>query len=255
MLFRSVSQSRYGGGKGMEVRLHEYHRSTHNLSYAWRSTMTVGTLTPFMKLVALPGDTFEIDLDTKVFTHPTVGPLFGSYKLQLDVFTCPMRLYMAPLHNNALNVGMDMSKIKIPQMSMLNLLYKGPGDDIGSVNPSNILRYLGWEGLGTKQANNKLSNALPLLMYTDINKNYYANKQEENCYYIMGTMRDLKATISLTYDSSGAIEGGNIEIQTSLIEDTVYVLFANHQTLELTNTVLFSRTIQDNYTIFVPTEQ
>ena len=250
---KSIGKNTLGGGKGMEVRLHEYHRSTHNLSYAWRSTMTVGTLTPFMKLVALPGDTFEIDLDTKVFTHPTVGPLFGSYKLQLDVFTCPMRLYMAPLHNNALNVGMDMSKIKIPQMSITNILSKGATDDVGSVNPSNILRYLGWEGLGVRQANNKLSNALPLLMYTDINKNYYANKQEENCYYIMGTMRDLKATISLTYDSSGAIEGGNIEIQTSLIEDTVYVLSANNQTLELTNTVLFSRTIQDNYTIFVPT--
>lgn len=250
---KSIGKNTLGGGKGMEVRLHEYHRSTHNLSYAWRSTMTVGTLTPFLKLVGLPGDTFEIDLDTKVFTHPTVGPLFGSYKLQLDIFTCPMRLYMAPLHNNALNVGMGMSKIKIPQIQINNGVMKSKSDHIGSVNPSNILRYLGWEGMGIKQITNKLSNALPLLSYIDIFKNYYANKQEENCYYIMGTMRDLKATISLTYDSSGAIEGGNVEIQTSLIEDTVYLLFANHQTLELTDEVLFSRTIQDNYTIFVPT--
>ena len=250
---KSIGKNTLGGGKGMQVRLHEYHRSTHDLSYAWRSTMTVGTLTPFMKIVALPGDTLEINLDTKVFTHPTIGPLFGSYKLQLDIFTCPMRLYMAPLHNNALNVGMDMSKIKIPQMKITNIATKTATDDIGSVNPSNILRYLGWEGLGVRQATNNLSNALPLLSYIDIFKNYYANKQEENCYYIMGTMQDLEATISLTYDSSGAIEGGNVEIQTSLINDTVYVLFANRQTLELTNLTLFSRTIQDNYTIFVPT--
>ena len=250
---KSIGKNTLGGGKGMEVRLHEYHRSSHNLSYAWRSTMTVGTLVPFMKLVGLPGDTFEIQLDTKVLTHPTIGPLFGSYKLQMDIFTCPMRLYMAPLHNNALNVGMDMSKIKIPQLSLLNALTKKATDHIGSVNPSNILRYLGWEGKGTRQATNPLCNALPLLSYIDIFKNYYANKQEENCYYIMGTMENVQGTISLTYDSSGAIEGGNVEIQTSLINDKVYVLFANHQTLELTNETLFSRTIQDNYTIFVPT--
>ena len=76
---KQIGKNTLGGGKGMEVRLHEYHRSSHNLSYAWRSTMTVGTLVPFMKLIALPGDTFEIQLDTKVLTHPTVGPLFGSY--------------------------------------------------------------------------------------------------------------------------------------------------------------------------------
>ena len=67
--------------------------------------MGVGTLVPCMKLVGLPGDTFDIDIDTKVLTHPTVGPLFGSYKLQIDIFTATIRLYNAMLHNNALNVG------------------------------------------------------------------------------------------------------------------------------------------------------
>ena len=77
--------------------------------------MGVGTLVPCMKLIGLPGDTFDIDIDTKVLTHPTVGPLFGSYKLQIDIFTAPIRLYNAMLHNNALNVGLDMSKVILPK--------------------------------------------------------------------------------------------------------------------------------------------
>ena len=60
--------------------------------------MGVGTLVPFMKLLGLPGDTFEIDLDTQIMTHPTVGPLFGSFRLQGEYYVCPIRLYNGLLH-------------------------------------------------------------------------------------------------------------------------------------------------------------
>ena len=111
----NIGKNTLGDNNKMSVSLREYGRSTHDLSYAWRSPMGVGTLVPFMKLLALPGDTFDIDLDTKVLTHPTVGPLFGQFKMQLDVFTCPLRLYQAQLHNNALNIGLDMKKVKLPK--------------------------------------------------------------------------------------------------------------------------------------------
>ena len=111
---KSIGKNTLGGGNTMNVDLKTYNRSTHNLSYAWRSSMGVGTLVPCMKLLALPGDAFDIEIDTKVMTHPTVGPLFGSYKMQVDIFTAPIRLYNALLHNNALKVGLDMSKVKLP---------------------------------------------------------------------------------------------------------------------------------------------
>ena len=114
-LSKSIGKNTLGGGNSMKVDPKTYNRSTHNLSYAWRSSMGVGTLVPCMKIVGLPGDTFDIDIDTKVLTHPTVGPLFGSYKLQIDIFTAPIRLYNAMLHNNALNVGLDISKVKLPK--------------------------------------------------------------------------------------------------------------------------------------------
>ena len=111
----NIGKNTLGDNGKMSISLKSYNRSTHDLSYAWRSTMGVGTLVPFMKILALPGDTFDIDLSTKIMTHPTVGPLFGTFKFQADVFTCPIRLYNAMLHNNALNIGMDMKTVKLPK--------------------------------------------------------------------------------------------------------------------------------------------
>ena len=96
---------RLGSGNKQEISLRNYERSTHDLGYIWRSSMASGTLVPFMSEVGLPGDSFDIDLDCDVKTLPTLGPLFGSYKVQLDVFECPVRLYNGKLHMNMLNIG------------------------------------------------------------------------------------------------------------------------------------------------------
>jgi hypothetical protein len=141
---KSIGKNTLGGGNSMKVDLKTYNRSTHNLSYAWRSSMGVGTLVPCLKLIGLPGDTFDIDIDTKVLTHPTVGPLFGSYKLQIDIFTAPIRLYNAMLHNNALNVGLDMSKVKLPKMTYVALLDSIEDSTHLTCSSSSIFAYLGW---------------------------------------------------------------------------------------------------------------
>ena len=75
-------------------------------------TMSAGTLVPFMKELALPGDTFDIHLNCDIKTHPTIGPLFGSYKFECMVYEAPIRLYQAKLNNNKTKVGLDMSQIK-----------------------------------------------------------------------------------------------------------------------------------------------
>jgi hypothetical protein len=98
---------RLGSGNKQEISLRNYERSTHDLGYIWRSSMASGTLVPFMSEVGLPGDSFDIDLNCDVKTLPTLGPLFGSYKVQLDVFECPIRLYNGKLHMNMLNIVMD----------------------------------------------------------------------------------------------------------------------------------------------------
>lgn len=185
---KSIGKNTLGGGNSMQVNLKTYNRSTHNLSYAWRSSMGVGTLVPCMKIVGLPGDTFDIDIDTKVLTHPTVGPLFGSYKLQIDIFTAPIRLYNAMLHNNALNVGLDISKVKLPKMTYIGISDSIEDSTHLTMSSSSILAYLGWRSsTPNKETTKDINNIVPLLAYLDIFKNYYANKQESNFYYLVKT--------------------------------------------------------------------
>ncbi len=146
--------------------------------------MSAGTLVPFMSEVGLPGDSFDIDINAEVMTLPTAGPLFGSYKVQLDVFSVPVRLYNAKLHMNKLGIGMDMSSIKLPQMKV-EAYGKVTGhewDDNEQINASCILSYLNIRGIGIPDAATRQSrhfNALSYLGYWDIYKQYYANKQEE----------------------------------------------------------------------------
>jgi len=205
----TLGGERLGAGKRNKVEMHGYERSNHNLGFVFRSTMAPGTLVPFLTEVALPGDTFDIDLNLDVLTHPTVGPLFGSYKAQLDVFQVPIRLYQGKLHMNMLNIGRDMSQIFLPQITV-----KGAPLDITKnydnqqINPSCLLSYLGIRGVGIENtpANEAMRefNAIGILAYWDIYKNYYANKQEEVGVVIHKDPNAVSMTIT-----SAQIVGGN----------------------------------------------
>ena len=193
-LIRSIGKNTLGGGKKMNVDLKTYNRSTHDLSYIWRSSMAAGTLVPFCKILMTPGDTMEIDLTHQIITHPTIGPLFGSYKVQADVFQCPIRLYNAMLHNNALNIGLKMSDVKLPkievQVNDTDTSYNTVAEKDRQISESCVLAYLGqrgYAGIVQSPRENPLTikrNAVPLLAYYDIFKNYYANKQEDYFYTI-----------------------------------------------------------------------
>lgn len=173
----NIGKNTIGDNDKMSLSLKEYGRSTHDLSYAWRSSMGVGTLVPFLKMVALPGDTFDISLEQKVLTHPTVGALFGNYKLQMDVFTCPIRLYNAMLHNNALNIGMNMKSVKLPKAILNTSVIEDPY--FPNINRSSLYAYL-----GKKYNDSKAHQIVGELAYIDTFKNYYANKQEKYFYMI-----------------------------------------------------------------------
>ena len=136
---KNIGKNTLGGGKKMQVDMRTYNRSTHDLSYVWRNTQSPGTLVPFICELALPGDVHEIQLSANVLTHPTVGPLFGSFKLQLDVFECPIRLYNAQLRNNKLGIGLDMSKVKFPVLSIIyDKEYDNPLTIEGSLNDAQV---------------------------------------------------------------------------------------------------------------------
>lgn len=199
----SIGGDRIGSGNKMDLSFKNYERSTHDLSYLWRSSMSAGTLVPFMNLVALPGDNLRIELDTEVLTLPTIGPLFGSFKVQLDVFEVPIRLYNAKLHMNKLGIGMDMDSIFLPQFPVYvnnHADHVHTYEDNEQVNASALIKYLGISGIGaisgTTNPACRYFNAVPILAYYDIYKQYYSNKQEGVGYYISITDADTVAAIT-----------------------------------------------------------
>lgn len=174
----------------MEVYLPNFGRSSHNIGKIIRTSQACGTIVPYWCQIGMDGTTFYIDITTKVKTLPTTGPVFGSFKHQIDVFVIPIRLYIAALHNNALGVGLNMSKVLLPQFQVYTANTSIYEDDVnrGQVNPSSLLSYLGIKGYGHSRVNQYLRRfpAIFNLAYWDIFKNYYANKQEEKAYVITG---------------------------------------------------------------------
>lgn len=186
----TLGGERLGSGSKNELSFRNYERSTHNLNSTWKSTMSAGTLVPFMSLPTLPGDTIEIDLDVDVMTHPTIGPLFGRYKVQLDVFEAPIALYQAEMRLNLTGVGLDMESVKLPQWG-----FQGTQNEAfvfeQQISPSSIAAYLGVRGVGSGTVGDwvyREFNAVPYLMYVDIYKCYYANKQESGFFGARGAV-------------------------------------------------------------------
>nr|WAE43658.1 MAG: major capsid protein [Microviridae sp.] len=194
----TLGGERLGTGGKMQVGLDGFQRSNHNLSYQWRSSMSAGTLVPFMCEIGLPGDTIDIGLQGVCLTHPTLGPLFGSYKIQYDVFQVPIRLYNSWLHNNKLEVGRNMSQVKLPKIYLESGTFEEFQIFEGweQVNPSCLLAYLGIRGIGATgdtDSRQRSFNGTAVLAYYEIYKNYYANKQEE-----IGVMIDANILIPVT---------------------------------------------------------
>ncbi|AXH76651.1 MAG: major capsid protein [Microviridae sp.] len=197
---KTLGGDRLSSGKKMTVNLKAYQRSTHNRGYIWRNTQSPGTLVPFMVQVATPGSTCDIDLDIDIMTHPTIGPLLGSFKVDAHIFQCPVRLYHSWLHNNRLKIGMNMGTVLLPQITLTTQVSEAGGNDNvdnAQINPSCLLAYLGIRGIGWSgvTAQPRTFNGIPLLAYWDIYKNYYSNKQEEIGAYICGVNEPVSQTI------------------------------------------------------------
>lgn len=168
----------------MTVQLENFGRASFNIGGIIATDQAAGTIVPYFCDIATNGTTYYIDMATKTRTLPTVGPLFGSFKHQLDWFSIPIRLYIGALHNNALGIGMNMAQIKMPKMDFL-VYYNSRIEyteqfNLRQIAQDSLVAYLGIRGLGRAHANGTLRRfpAIFYLAYWDIYKNYYANKQE-----------------------------------------------------------------------------
>ncbi len=236
----TIGGDRLGSGNKQEISAKHYSRSTHDLGYTWRSSMSAGTLVPFLRELALPGDSWDINLMTEVLTLPTIGPLFGGFKVQLDVFAAPIRLYNAALHMNKLGVGMEMNKVFLPRMkvSARNDGTDGrPLEDNKQINPSCLLKYLEISGIGKITSGegvvHRYFNAVMLLAYWDTYKNYYANKQEERGFCIHTDDASIARQTRVIGAQFYRYQGGALLAQYNIFEQTRTIPLANGDDIEI----------------------
>lgn len=184
---RTLGKNTLGDNNKMKVAMRDYDMSTHDISTIFRSSVGVGMLVPFCKILCQKGDIIDINLINKTLSQPTLGPLFGSFKLQHFLFFGGFRLYNSWLHNNRTGIGMKMSDIKLPMMKANT---SGTATNAKTnISASALYKYLGWtksRRTGTNAIEGVLKNGTPLLMYLDIFKNFFANTQENKFYMLKG---------------------------------------------------------------------
>lgn len=189
---KPLGGERLATGKKMMVDMRTYNRSTHNLSTIFRGSIAPGVLTPVYSKPAQNGDTWDGHIQVILNTLPTVGPVFGTFDFGIYVFCTPIRIYNRDLMINKLNTGLAMNTVKLPQIEYkTSAVAYADIQDNQQINASSLAKYMGVSGLGTASDSytpgdevTRQFNAIPILAYYDIFKNYFANKQETDAYVI-----------------------------------------------------------------------
>ena len=227
---RTLGKNTLGDNDKMKVAMRDYDMSTHDISTVCRTSIGVGMLVPFCKILCQKGDIIDINLINKTLSQPTLGPLFGSFKLQHFMFFGGFRLYNSWLHNNRTGIGMKMSDIKLPMM-------KANTEGIATsattnISASALYKYLGWsksKRLGLNATNGVLKNGVPLLLYLDIFKNFFANTQEKQFYMLKGA-GEITLEIQNTHQNSS---NGNYTIGKN--QESVHITNSTKIKTKLTN--------------------
>lgn len=174
--------------------------SNFDLSRRVCFTAAPGPLYPILTEELLPGDRVKIripNLDVK--TYPLQSPYYGTFKQQIAFFFVPTRLYVQAMDINRLGSVAQPQNVVFPTFTEQNsTASSGVGlSSFGNtsslfIKKSSILDFLGF-GAGrfaslngnTDGVNNFNSyNAVPLIGYYDIFRNYYSNVQETNAYIV-----------------------------------------------------------------------
>lgn len=232
-IVRTLGKNTLGDNNKMKVAMRDYDMSTHDISTVFRSSIGVGMLVPFCKILCQKGDIIDINLINKTLSQPTLGPLFGSFKLQHFLFFGGFRLYNSWLHNNRTGIGMKMSDIKLPMMKANTT---GAATDAKTnISASALYKYLGWSKsrrTGANATTGVVKNGVPLLMYLDIFKNFFANTQEKEFYMLKGAGA-LTINIQKTYNNEN---------------NGLYKIGTDQQSVNIINTTqITANIVTDNY--------
>lgn len=168
-------------------------KNNFDLSFINRFSAACGLLYPVQVKQAFPGDEFSIETSMLIKTLPLLGPLMGSFKVQVDHFFVPIRLYNRQLHNDMLNFKPE--NVYLPQIRVRSY----DGGEFKGIHETSLLHFLGlprrlFDRIRTGGNINdgwyRDFNAVPMLGYFDIFKNYYANVQEDTFPQMLRWLND-----------------------------------------------------------------
>nr|UCS96070.1 MAG: major capsid protein [Microviridae sp.] len=168
-------------------------RANHDLSHYFRTSMAPGTLVPIYVKPVTPGDHTIIDVESLVNTQALLSPLYGSFSLQIDTYFAGSSLYIPQLWRNGSMRQTD-GTLHAPYPTF----HPKTGYYVDQrvtkefrVDPSSLLSYLYFPpGFLAAPASTEDGfspdsyNAIPLLMYLDIYRHYYVNRQETYAKFI-----------------------------------------------------------------------
>lgn len=155
--------------------------------------MAPGVLVPIYCRNVVPGDDLTLDYESLVNTQALLSPLYGSFKLQIDTFFAGTSLYVPQLWRNGKMVSSSNTLDTSYPTFHFNFADDSDAVKNNVVNPSSLLAYLGFgkgffpvplDGPDDARYSHRQFNAIPILMYLDILRNYYVNRQEPNAIFI-----------------------------------------------------------------------
>lgn len=169
-------------------------QSHHNRSHYFRTSMAPGVLVPIYCRNVVPGDDLTLDYESLVNTQALLSPLYGSFKLQIDTFFAGTSLYVPQLWRNGQMVSTHDSTLDASYPTF-KFRFNDDSDAVKNevVDSSSLLAYLGFskgyfpvplDGAVDSRTSHRQFNAIPILMYLDIFRNYYVNRQEPNVIFI-----------------------------------------------------------------------
>lgn len=157
--------------------------SNHDRSRYFRTSMSVGPLFPIAVIPCNAGDDNYINVESLVNTQALLSPLYGSFKLKIMAFFAGTSLYCPKLWRNGSMASAD-GTLDANYPTFQFQVGFGQSTNPPLVRSDQLLAYLGFNpgytdvNVTQSTGSRRSYNAIPLLMYWDIFRNYFCNRQE-----------------------------------------------------------------------------
>lgn len=160
------------------------NRSNFNAGYKNRFSLDYGYLVP-AGIWDIPSNShFELDMQAVLSSNPTLAPVLGTMKFRAEAYYIEKAAYVDLLRNNEqvpLDRNVPFPTFNVNELRNYSTSFFSP--------QSGIFEFLqmfpaGWSNnmFGGDDQNDSVPplNAIPLIMYYDIYRNYYCNPQDDN---------------------------------------------------------------------------